>query len=148
VVEAKPEIPRNFPTVEFRKVRSRLFTIVDDAPENDNEEILPPNIKKAMNPDIQNIYIRATDGSTWLSFKADEKPIESVIVEKGKDLFIQGSDVRIFLGNVRVAKIFYNNMLIDADSKSGVKSLIFPEASNAKYMLPLFPIFFIHMKNI
>lgn len=139
VVEAKPEVPRNFPVVEFRKIRSRLFSVVTDAPENDNEEILPPTIKKSMNPELQNIYIRATEGSTWLSFKVDEKPIESVIIEKGKDLFIQGSEVRIFLGNVRVTKIFYNNMLIDADSKTGVKSLVFPEASNAKFMLPLFP---------
>lgn len=139
VVEAKPEVPRNFPVVEFRKIRSRLFSVVTDAPENDNEEILPPTIKKSMNPELQNIYMRATEGSTWLSFKVDEKPIESVIIEKGKDLFIQGSEVRIFLGNVRVTKIFYNNMLIDADSKSGVKSLVFPEASNAKFMLPLFP---------
>ena len=139
VAEAKPEVPRNFPVVEFRKIRSRLFSVVTDAPENDNEEILPPTIKKSMNPELQNIYIRATEGSTWLSFKVDEKPIESVIIEKGKDLFIQGSEVRIFLGNVRVTKIFYNNMLIDADSKTGVKSLVFPEASNAKFMLPLFP---------
>lgn len=130
---------RNFPNVEFRKVRSRLFTLVSDAPENGDETILPEPIRKSMNPELQNIYIKAVDGNTWLSYKVDERPIESVIIEKGRDLFIQGSEVRIFLGNVRVTKIFYNNGLIDANSKSGVKSLIFPESSNAKYMLPLFP---------
>lgn len=130
---------RNFPNVEFRKVRSRLFTLVSDAPENGDETILSEPIRKSMNPELQNIYIKAVDGNTWLSYKVDERPIESVIIEKGRDLFIQGSEVRIFLGNVRVTKIFYNNGLIDANSKSGVKSLIFPESSNAKYMLPLFP---------
>lgn len=139
LVETVQTQERNFPNVEFRKVRSRLFTLVSDAPENGDETILPEPIRKSMNPELQNIYIKAVDGNTWLSYKVDERPIESVIIEKGRDLFIQGSEVRIFLGNVRVTKIFYNNGLIDANSKSGVKSLIFPESSNAKYMLPLFP---------
>ncbi|MFY7994022.1 MAG: helix-turn-helix domain-containing protein [Bacteriovoracaceae bacterium] len=139
LVETVQTQERNFPNVEFRKVRSRLFTLVSDAAENGDENLLPETIRKSMNPEMQNIYIKAVDGNTWLSYKVDERPIESVIIEKDRDLFIQGSEIRIFLGNVRVTKIFYNNGLIDANSKSGVKSLIFPESSNAKYMLPLFP---------
>ncbi len=139
LVEKKQDLIRNFPHVDFRKIRSKLFTVVSDAPETSNEEIFPSEIKKMMNADLQNIYIRAVDGSTWLSYKVDERPIESVIIEKGKDLFLQGGEIRIFLGNVRVTRIFYNNMYITGETKSGVKSLIFPETSNAKYMLPLFP---------
>ncbi|GEM_PF-856799 len=134
-----PEKVRNFPSVDFRKVRNKLYTLLPDAPENDNEELLPADIKSKMNSSIQNVYIRATDGNTWLSYKVDERPIESAIIEKGKDLFLQGTQLRIFLGNVRVTKIFYNNKLIGADSKSGVKSLIFPESNNSQYYLPLFP---------
>lgn len=139
LVEIKQDVIRNFPIVEFRKIRSKLFTVVTDAPENDNEEILPSNIKQMMNSELQNVYIKAIEGSTWLSYKIDEKPIESVIIEKGKDLFLQGAEIRIFLGNVRVTRIFYNNMMISGDTKTGVKSLVFPEASNGKFMLPLFP---------
>lgn len=135
----KPAQERSFPQVSFKKIKSRLFTTVPDAPENSDEAIIPASIKTSMNPEIQNIYIRATDGSTWMSYKIDEKPIESVIIEQGKDLLIQGNEVRLFLGNVRVTKIFYNNTLINAETKSGVKSLIFPESSNSKFMLPLFP---------
>jgi len=40
---------------------------------------------------------------------------------------------------VNVTKIFYNNYLIETPTKSGVKSLIFPEESNSKYQMPLFP---------
>jgi hypothetical protein len=40
---------------------------------------------------------------------------------------------------VNVTKIFYNNYLVNAASKSGVKSLVFPEESNEKFKLPLFP---------
>lgn len=139
--EVKPEIEfqRNFPTIEFKKVRGKLFTVNTDAPENTDETILPKQIKDSMNSDLQNIYIRATEGNTWLSYKIDNNPIESVIINKDSDLFLQGSEIRIFLGNVNVTKIFYNNYMIETPTKSGVKSLIFPEESNAKFQLPLFP---------
>lgn len=138
--ETKPEeFVRNFPTVEFKKIRGKLFSVKMDAPENSDETLLPKAIKDSMNSDLQNIYIKALDGNTWLSYKIDNGPIQSVIINKGNDLFIQGSEIRIFLGNVNVTKIFYNNYLIDTPTKSGVKSLIFPEESNAKYQLPLFP---------
>lgn len=138
-VKVEPDFPRNFPTVDFKKIRGKLFTVKTDAPENQDETILPKQIKDSMNSDMQNIYIKATDGNTWLSYKIDNNPIESVIISKGNDLFLQGTEVRIFLGNVNVTKIFYNNYMIETPTKSGVKSLIFPEESNAKYQLPLFP---------
>lgn len=140
VVETKKvELRRNFPPVRFSKIRGRLFTIKTDAPENSNPEIIPPRIKSAFKPELQNVYVKATDGNTWLSYKVDNKPIESVIISKGNDLFLQGNEIRMFLGNVNVTKIFYNNFLIDTPNKSGVKSLVFPETSNEKYVLPLFP---------
>ncbi|WP_408097940.1 helix-turn-helix domain-containing protein [Peredibacter sp. HCB2-198] len=138
-VKAEPEFPRNFPTVDFKKVRGKLFSVKTDAPENEDTAILPQQIKDSMNSELQNIYIRATEGNTWLSYKIDNNPIESVIINKDSDLFLQGNEIRIFLGNVKVTKIFYNNYLIETPTKSGVKSLIFPEESNAKFQLPLFP---------
>lgn len=138
-VKAEPEFPRNFPTISFRKIRGKLFSVKTNAPENNDPALLPPAIKDSMNSNLQNIYIRAVDGNTWLSYKIDNNPIESVIINKGNDLFLQGNELRIFLGNVNVTKIFYNNYLIDTPTKSGVKSLIFPEESNAKFQLPLFP---------
>jgi cytoskeleton protein RodZ len=140
--EPKPEVVelrRNFPNVEFKKVRGKLFSVKTDAPENSDETVLPKQIKDSMNSDLQNIYIRATEGNTWLSYKIDSNPIESVIINKDSDLFLQGNEIRIFLGNVNVTKIFYNNYLIETPTKSGVKSLVFPEESNANFQLPLFP---------
>lgn len=133
------EIQRNFPHIDFKKIRSKLFTVNTSAPENDDTTLLPAEIKEKMNPDLQNILIVAVTGNTWMSFKIDEKPIENVIINKGKNLFIQGSEVRMFLGNINVTKIFYNNYLIDAPTKTGVKSLIFPEERNSNFVLPLFP---------
>lgn len=141
VVEKKPApaIERNFPPITFSKARGNLFNVKADAPENNDSAILPEKIKSAMNPELQNVYIKATDGDTWMSYKVDDKPIESIIVSQGNDIFLQGSEIRMFLGNVNVTKIFYNNSLIETPNKSGVKSLIFPESNAAKYLLPLFP---------
>ena len=139
--EAKPvvELQRNFPTIDFKKVKGKLFQVKTDAPENEDETILPKAIKDAVNSNMQNVYVRASEGNTWLSYKIDNNSIESVIINKGSDLFIQGSEIRLFLGNVNVTKIFYNNYLIETPTKSGVKSLVFPEESNSKFLMPLFP---------
>lgn len=137
--EIAPAFERNFPVVDFKKIRGKLFTVKTDAPENDDTSLLPETFKEAMNPNLQNVYIRALDGNTWLSYKIDAQPIESVIINKGSDLFLQGNEIRVFLGNVNVTRIFYNNYLIDTPTRSGVKSLVFPEESNTKFMLPLFP---------
>jgi cytoskeleton protein RodZ len=133
------DFQRNFPPVEFKKIRSKLFSVRTDAPENNDATILPENIRGSINSNQQNIYVRAVTGNTWLSYKIDNNPIESVIVTKGNGLLLQGAEVRLFLGNVSVTKIFYNNYLIDAPTTTGVKSLIFPEESNTKFVLPLFP---------
>ncbi len=141
VVPVKPvvDLERNFPTVEFKQIKGKLFSVKTDAPENSDETLLPKPIKDSMNSEMQNIYIKALDGNTWLSYKIDGNPIESVIISKDNDLFLQGNVVRIFLGNVNVTRIFYNNYLIETPTKNGVKSLIFPEDQNAKFQMPLFP---------
>ena len=142
--EEKPVAPvqvgrRNFPAKEFRKITVRLFSVLPDAPENQDPQILSPRIKDAWNKDMENVFVKATDGNTWLSYKVDQSPIESVILEKEKELFLQGKEILMFLGNVNVTKIFYQNRLIDAPTKTGFKSLIFPESKAKEHMLPLFP---------
>jgi cytoskeleton protein RodZ len=139
VKPAVPELKRNFPSTEFKKIKGRLFQVKTDAQENSDTTLLPENVKKSMIQGSQNVYIRATEGNTWLSYKIDNTPIKSAIISKGSDLYLQGDEIRLFLGNVNVTKIFYNNYLISTPTKSGVKSLIFPEESSAKYMMPLFP---------
>jgi cytoskeleton protein RodZ len=139
IVKSEPEFRRNFPHVDFKKIRGKLFTVLPDAPENTDTNLLPKAIRDSFNSNLQNIYIRAVTGNTWLSYKIDNNPIESIIINQGKDLFLQGTELRIFLGNVNVTKIFYNNYLIETPTRSGVKSLVFPEESNVKYQLPLFP---------
>ncbi len=139
--EVKPpqEFERNFPTIEFKKLKGKLFQVKTDAPENNDSNLLPETVKRSANSSLQNVYIRAVEGNTWVSYKIDTQPIGSVIINKGGELYLQGSEIRLFLGNVNVTRIFYNNYLIETPTKSGVKTLVFPEESNSKYMQPLFP---------
>jgi cytoskeleton protein RodZ len=138
-VEKKPEpqFQRNFPHIDFKRFRGPLFEIRTD--DTSDTEHLTKTARDAMNPSVQNIYIKAVDGNTWLSYKIDNNPIESIIITKNNDLFLQGNEIRIFLGNVNVTRIFYNNYLIATPTKTGVKSLVFPESSNEKFVMPLFP---------
>lgn len=144
--EAKPEpvspaaeVRRNFPIKEFRRITVRLFTVIPDAPEASDSAIFPDERRKALNPELENVYVRALDGNTWLSYKIDAQPIVSVVLEKGRDLFLQGKEILMFLGNVKVTRIFHQNRLIDPPTKTGFKSLVFPESKATQHMLPLFP---------
>jgi cytoplasmic iron level regulating protein YaaA (DUF328/UPF0246 family) len=50
---------------------------------------------------------------------------------------MRGEKIRLFIGNTKTLKIFYNNKLISL--KGGTtKNLVFPEELKTKYMSPLF----------
>src|SRR5690606_3031560 len=108
VEKPKPEIVRNFPTIKFYKVRSELFKENEEKTE-ELASLLPKEIREAASSSPQNVYIKAMDGNTWLSYKIDTNPIMSVIINQGKDLFLQGNEIRVFLGNVNVTRIFYKD---------------------------------------
>ncbi len=138
-IEERKKDLRKFPERKFYKVRNTaLFTVNEKADENDDTDLLPKNIKSKMDEDKQNVYIVAVDGDTWISYKKDDADIVSRLIKKGKAILLQAGLVRMFLGNINVTKIFYNNKLIEIDSKTGVKSLIFPEDRKTEFELPLF----------
>lgn len=129
-----------FPFVNFYPAPRNLFQLDGQAEDLSNEDFLPEKYKKAMNADKHNIFINATEGDTWLSYQTDGGEIKRFVLKKGRTLFIQAEEVvLLFLGNLNAAKIFYNNQLVLAKSRTGVKSLIFPENMAADYELPLFP---------
>ena len=45
------------------------------------------------------------------------------------------------MGNFNATKVFYNNELITAKTRTGVKSMIFPKEIGSEHVLPLFPTF-------
>lgn len=137
-VKAKKDGKRNFPTVEFKSIPTELYTIKKDAPENKDDSLMPRSYKAKMNPELQNLYVHALDGETWLSYKVDDENIQNEFVRQGKALFLQGKVIRMFFGNINVTKIFLNNNFIDAYSTSGVKTVVFPEEQASNFKRPLF----------
>ena len=88
---------------------------------------------------MQNVYIVATDGDTWISYQSDDEDIKRFVLKQGRSVLIKGKTILLFMGNINISKIFLNNKLIKTYSKTGVKSIIFPESEAKDYELPLFP---------
>lgn len=99
---------------------------------------LPANIKNAKIAGKQNVFINAVDGDTWITYKSDANPIKKFVLKKGRTLLVRGDLVRIFLGNINVARVFLDNKPLTITSRSGVKSLVFPQEKASEFKLPLF----------
>lgn len=139
-VEKKEELPPGkFPFKNFYPAPQKMFSVLNDAPENSNKELLPSNIKNSKVDGLENVYIRATNEDTWISYQVDDKKIKRYVLKKGRAVLIKGETILLFMGNVNATHIFYNNKLIKAPTKTGVKSLIFPQSAAKDYQLPLFP---------
>lgn len=137
-VEAK-NLNGKFPFIKFYSMPRKLFTVLDEAKENTDSSIIPDRIRSKAIDGKQNVYIRATDGDTWISFKVDDNKIKRYVLKQGKGALLQGDEIQLFMGNINVTKIFFNNKLINAPSKTGVKSLVFPQSLAETLVLPLFP---------
>ena len=130
-----------FPFKKFYQAPLNTFEIVEDSPEAADPNLLPDNIRLAKVEGKQNVFLHATDGDTWIAYQADDQPIKKYVLKKGRSVLIRGDVVKVFMGNYNVAKVFYNNQLIKAYTRTGVKSLIFPEGAGKDLKLPLFPTF-------
>lgn len=130
-----------FPFKEFYPTPTNMYDIVDNAPEANDKGLLPENIKASMIPDKQNVYIVATDDNTWISYKVDDQKIKRYVLKKGRRVLIKGDQILLFMGNYNATKVFLNNKLVTAQTKTGVKSMIFPEEKAKEFELPLFPSF-------
>lgn len=84
------------------------------------------------------VFIHATEGDTWITYKVDDQEIRKFVLNQGRTLLIRGELIRLFMGNVNATKIFHNNRMVDSNSRTGVKSLIFPHEARTRFQLPLF----------
>ncbi|MBY0412777.1 MAG: helix-turn-helix domain-containing protein [Bdellovibrionales bacterium] len=108
--------------------------------EAEKDELLPAKYRIQPTKGMETVFINATEGDSWLTYKVDDKEIKKYVLRQGRTLFLRGTVVRLFLGNTRSLKVFYNNKLLNLaiNNKSGVKNLVFPEELKTKYMAPLF----------
>lgn len=128
-----------FPYKNFYPAPSQTFEIVENSPEANDESLLPANIKASKIEGKENVYIIANEEDTWISYQVDDQAIKRYILRKGRTLLLKGDRILLFLGNYFATKIFYNNKLISVNTKTGVKSLIFPAKAAKDLVLPLFP---------
>ena len=123
--------------IVFRDINSSLFSIITMSPA-DYEKYLPANARVRPSAGEHSIFVNAVDGDTWITYKTDDQEIRKFVLQQGRTLLIQGKVTRMFLGNVNVTKIFFNSQPIDPQSRTGVKSLVFPDEAGRHYKLPLF----------
>ncbi|MBT7610213.1 MAG: hypothetical protein HN576_10680 [Bacteriovoracaceae bacterium] len=123
--------------IKFQILSRNLYSYSDES-EKALEEFVPLTYRKSIISGKQNLYIAAENGETWITYKVDQEPVKKIILREGSNLQVTGDEITAFLGNVHVTKIFLNNKLLNIVSRSGVKSLIFPQEIRAKHKYPLF----------
>ncbi|RLA60036.1 MAG: hypothetical protein DRQ89_13350 [Epsilonproteobacteria bacterium] len=143
VIEVKEEPVVELPKEEkkkqtFYKITKTLYSFKKDKVKETIDKYLPTKYQNSVMPHKQNIFINAVYNDTWLTYKADDGAIRKFVLQKGRSILIRGKLIRIFLGNVKAAEIFLNNRPLTIDSRTGVKSLIFPQEKKTDYKLPLF----------
>ena len=128
-----------FPYKKFYPAPLKMYDSLANAEANKDENLLPAKIRKSIETGKENVFIHATSGDTWISYQSDDNEIKRFVLKQGRSVLIKGNVILLFMGNINVAHIFYNNQLLKTNSKTGVKSLIFPESEASNYELPLFP---------
>ncbi len=104
------------------------------------DELLPAKYRVQPVKGQEAVFINASEGDSWLTYKVDDKEIKKFVLRQGRTLFLRGSLIRLFIGNTRSLNVFYNNNPINltSSSKGGVKNIVLPEEMKTKYMAPLF----------
>ncbi len=104
----------------------------------DLDQYLPTRFRVTPENGAESIFINATDGDSWLTYKTDSGDIKKFVLRQGRTLFLRGKEVRLFIGNTKNVKVFHNNKPIELLTSTGVKNAVFPESIKTKYMNPLF----------
>ncbi len=102
-------------------------------------ELFPSKYRVQSIKGTETIFINASEGDSWLTYKVDDKEIKKYVLRQGRTLFLRGTVIRLFVGNTKSLKAFYNNKPINLSSgNKGVKNIVLPEDLKTKYMAPLF----------
>jgi cytoskeleton protein RodZ len=101
-------------------------------------EIFPTRYRVHPAKGVENVFINAVEGDSWITYKIDDKEIKKYVLRQGRTVFMRGTKIRLFLGNTKSVKVFYNNKLLNLNAKGSTKNLVFPEELKTKYMNPLF----------
>lgn len=107
--------------------------------EKEITEFIPENVLGPLPEEAtEKIIISTNEDKTWLAYQKDDEEIKQIILKEGKILVITGNEIRIVVGNSNAIRMIHNSKEVDIKSKTGIKSLVFPTSSAAKFKLPLF----------
>ena len=134
----KAEVTINDVSLKTISLGEKQFTVDTSLTKEKLEEIFPARYKVNISKGIENLFITAIDGDSWLTYKVDDKEIKKYVLRQGRTVFLRGEKIRLFIGNTKSLKIFYNNQPLILNSKTTVKNLVFPEDMKTKFMSPLF----------
>lgn len=84
------------------------------------------------------LFINATEGDSWLTYKIDNRDIQKFVLRQGRTVFMRGKNIRVFIGNTKNVKLFHNNQPVSLTDKKGTTNIVLPEELKSKYMTPLF----------
>ena len=124
--------------VDFFPMKRSLYTVNTSVEQEVLSKMIPEQVQRTIASGKQNIYIKASRGDSWISYKADDKPVRKFTIKKDNDLLIKGNEVRVFFANVKALDVFLNNKLLTIESSTGLKSVVFPQENRSKYVRPLF----------
>lgn len=116
----------------------KQFTEDNSLSKEQYDEFLPSRYRVQPVKGVENVFVNAADGDSWITYKVDDKEIKKYVLRQGRTVFIRGGLIRLFIGNTKSVKVFYNNKLINMNAKGATKNLVFPEDLKTKYMIPLF----------
>ncbi len=125
--------------ISFRPFGSTpLYSFDTSATQEQLNEWFPAYLRSSMEPGKQNVFINAVNGDSWLTYREDSGDIKKFVLKEGRHIMLRGDLVLLFLGNLSGVKVFLNNQLLSLQSRSGVKSVVFPQEERTRFSLPLF----------
>lgn len=122
----------------FYKMARTLYSFDEDMSQDRINELLPSRFRVNPAEGIYSVFITASQGDSWLTYKSDDEEIRKFVLKEGRSILIRGKLTRVFIGNLGAVNIFLNNKPLKVSSSSGVKSLIFPQEQSSNFVTPLF----------
>jgi len=134
----KTELKVNDLSMKTQALAEKQYLIDSSLSKEKLDEYLPSRFRVHPTKGVENVFINATDGDSWLTYKVDDKEIKKFVLRQGRTVFLRGENIRLFIGNVKTVKVFYNNEPLNLLGKNGVKNLVFPDQLKTKFLNPLF----------
>lgn len=134
----KPELKVNNVKLKTISLGEKQFTEDTSVAKEKLDEIFPSRYRVHLAKGVQYVYVNAVDGDSWITYKVDDKEIKKYVLRQGRSVFMHGEAIRLFIGNTKSVKVFYNNKLLNLGSEATTKNVVFPEELKTKYMKPLF----------